>query len=639
MPSLRRKLYFFLNLSIVGIVIALLYFMRELFIPLALAALLAFMLNPLVDFLHRRRLPRALAVVVVTIFAFSMLGLLGWVIGRQAAELLRDLPSYKETIQEKITFLQKKSSGGVIDQLEAMKADLEEAYKKNQSKPKNGEPEPLPVTVTNAEETRSEGPMDKLVDQAGIFLGMAATVLVFVIFILLRQQELRNRLMRLAGYRHLTVTTRAVDEISDRVGRYLLTQLMINGIYGALLALGLYCIGLKYVVLWGVLATLFRFIPYVGPWIVAVLPVMLSLAQFPDWTHPLMVMGLIATLELMTNMILEPILYGQSVGVSDFALLVAIVFWTWLWGPVGLVMATPLTVCLVVICKYVPRLEFVDVLMGDKPEMKPYMIFFQRLVAQDEDEAEAFIRQERKEKSLLTIVDETILPAIALAKREASHHRLSAEEERRVYAVADGVMKNFGADEVLDKSAPLKEAENAKKRRENAETEEEEEEAERDAESAEEAVSAADRTAAAEREAPAGPPPDAPLFLGRALAEGADDNALEILAKLLPDSVRFELVTAQRLHAEFLADVEREEPRAVLLSATPPHSHEKARVNVKRLRARFPGIKIYVGRWGVPEDAARADSLLEAGATAVFTKLSEAHEAITALSRETVVAA
>ena len=229
---------------------------------------------------------------------------------------------------------------------------------------------------------------------AGESLGTIATIIVFVIFMLFRQQELRNRLMRLAGFRHVTSVTRAMDETGDRVGRYLMMQAIINGLYGVVLGVGLYFIGLPYVVLFGVLAALFRFVPYVGPIAVAVLPSVLSLAFFNDWQHPLMVIALIGVMELVTNMVVEPVLYGQSVGVSEFALLVAIVFWTWMWGGIGLVMATPLTVCLVVMAKHVPSLEWVEILMGDDPKVKPYMVLYQRLLAGDEVEAESYVLAE-----------------------------------------------------------------------------------------------------------------------------------------------------------------------------------------------------------------------------------------------------
>ncbi len=433
-----------------------------------------------------------------------------------------------------------------------------------------------------------------MLGSAGEGLGIAATVIVFVIFMLLRQQELRNRLMRLAGFRHVTSVTRAMDETGDRVGRYLMMQALINGVYGVVLAVGLDLIGMPYVVLWGVLAALFRFIPYIGPVAVAVLPSVLSLAVFNDWQHPLMVIALIATLELITNMLVEPVVYGNSVGVSDFALLVAIVFWTWLWGGIGLVMATPLTVCLVVMAKHVPSLEWVEILMGDDPKVKPYMVLYQRLLAGDEAEAEEFVTAELKQKPPMAVVDEALLPAIALAKRELKNNRLTPEEENRLHETVFRIMDD--------------------------------------------ALPALERT----RDDPdpsQNPASSAALMLGRPLDNGADEAALYCFDRLLPEGLDFEVIPSTRLNSEFHAEIESREPAAVLLSATPPGSHSTVRLQVRRLRAQFPKLKIYVGRWGVPPDIANAEPLLEAGATAVYTKLSEAEDVLTSLMREAAAVA
>lgn len=408
-------------------------------------------------------------------------------------------------------------------------------------------------------------------------------MIVFVLFMLFRQQELRNRLMRLAGFRHVTVVTRTMDETSERVGRYLLMQALINGMYGTVLAIGLYFIGLPYVVLWGVLAALFRFIPYIGPIAVAVLPSALSLAVFNDWQHPLMVMALIAVLELVTNMILEPVLYGHSVGVAEFPLLVSIVFWTWLWGGMGLVMATPLTVCFVVMARHIPSLEWVEILMGDNPKVKSYMVLYQRLLAGDETEAEDYIEMELKKKTPLEVVDETVLPAIALAKREFKMDRLTAVEEQEMH---DAVIR------VMGQSLPCP------------------------------------------PESPSAPEGNAPLLLGWALGGPADDAALQCFRHVLPPGMSFDTIPSQRLSSEFLTQVEARNPAAILISATPPGSHDTARVQIRRLRRQFPKLRIFVGRWGVPDDIAKASPLVESGATAVYTGLNEARNALTTILRE-----
>ena len=294
-----------------------------------------------------------------------------------------------------------------------------------------------------------------------------------------------------------------------------------------------------------------------------------------------MVIGLIIVLELITNMILEPLLYGQSVGVSEFALLVSIVFWTWLWGAIGLIMATPLTVCFVVMARHIPSLEWVEILMGDNPKLKPYMVLYQRLVAGDEAEAEEFLAAELKRKSPTEVVDETVLPAIALARRESSHDRLTDAEEQLLH---ESMLR------ITTGALPSLEA----------------------------------------------PPPDpsGPLLLGWPLDGAADEAALRCFGLLLPAGLQFEVVPGQRLTSEFHAEIEARQPAAILISATPPGSHDTVRLQLRRLRTLFPRLRIYVGRWGVPEDVAHASPLLEAGATAVFTRLGEAGGALTTLLRE-----
>ncbi|MDB6068931.1 MAG: family transporter [Verrucomicrobiales bacterium] len=632
------------------LLIAVFYFGKPVLMPLALSLLLAFLLSPVVNLFHRWRLPRAVAVLLVTLFVFTLLGVMGWVIGREFSSLAASLPNYKDNIRSRIVSFQRTNQGGVMDKLQDIRTTIEEttanppppeADPNNPAAPNPDgtpatNPDGSPATAATTDKKRTSGslsaptpppattatskappakesslsttstatkkpeptadrpiPSQEPEQQSSILggalgtvgevLGNAATVIVFVIFMLLRQQELRNRVMRLAGFRHVTVVTRTMDETGERVGRYLLMQALINGMYGTVLAIGLYFIGLPYVVLFGVLAALFRFIPYIGPVAVAVLPSALSLAVFDDWQHPLMVMALIAGLELLTNMILEPVLYGQSVGVAEFPLLVSIVFWTWMWGGIGLVMATPLTVCFVVMARHIPALEWVEILMGDNPKVKTYMVLYQRLLAGDETEAEDYITTELKKKTPLEVVDETVLPAIALAKREYKQDRLTATEEQEMH---DAVIR------VMSATLPAPEV--------------------------------------------AEPPPEgtAPLLLGWALGGLADDAALRCFLHVLPAGMSFDTVPSQRLSSEFLTQVEARNPSAVLISATPPSSHDTARVQIRRLRRQFPRLKIFVGRWGVPADIAKASTLIDAGATAVYTGLSEARSALTAITRE-----
>jgi predicted PurR-regulated permease PerM len=570
--------------------------------PLALAALFTFLLSPLVNGLHRLRLPRSLAVVLVTLSVFSVLGFLGWIIGQEFSSLATSLPNYKDNIRQRIVSIRESGRGGVIEHLNDIRATIVESSaaaqapqprEENSQKPEdapNSPPKNVEATAPKVpaappvEDASSRSWMNGVIGSAGEGLGTAATVIVFVIFMLLRQQELRNRIMRLAGFRHVTIVTRAIDEASVRVGRYLLMQAIINGLYGIVLTIGLYFIGLPYVVLWGVLAALFRFVPYVGPVVVAILPSVISLAVFPDWQHPLMVIALVGILELVTNLVIEPMLYGQSVGVSEFAFLVAIVFWTWLWGGIGLVMATPLTVCFVVLSRHIPALAWVEIMMGDDPKVKSYMVLYQRLLAGDEIEAEACIHSELQTKTPVAVIDETILPFLALARRESTENRLTDAEEQVLHEAVARVVS--------------------------------------------EALPAVDSATLSIT------PNGAPLILGWPMNGVVDEAALRCLSPLIPAGLVFDIFSSQRLTGEFYTEIEARRPAAILISSTPPTNHDTTRLQLRRLRREFPKLRIYVGRWAEPHGIANAAPLLEAGASGVFTGLAEMLAACTILMRE-----
>jgi len=415
-------------------------------------------------------------------------------------------------------------------------------------------------------------------------------VVLFVFFMLLRLDDMSQRFVRLVGYSRLTLTTKAVDEAAERVSRYLLMQVAVNSIYGILLGTGLALLGLPYVVLWGALATVFRFIPYVGPWIVAILPITLSLAVFEGWTLPLGVAGLIVGLELVTNMVLEPLLYGHSAGVSDIALLVAIAFWTWLWGGVGLVLATPLTVCIVVFCKYIPSLEWVDVLMGEKPEVQPHLNYYQHHLANDEGASQALIDACAKKDGIEKAIETLVLPAVALTRFEEAAGKLDPEEASQMY---DSMRSAFTmVSENVQSSA----------------------------------------------KGPEGPPKDpdsnvegdnrhaAPVkVLGRALQGEADALALEILASALSPRLDFQISAEPLLIGELVKLLEKERPAILCLSALPPRSQFAAGILCRRLQGKLPDLKILVCRWTVPgQEPPAPEPLIAAGATWVASTVEEA---------------
>src|SRR6266545_4643352 len=354
MHAPARTVPVFQLLASLALIIASLYWARTVFIPVALALLLTFLLNPIANALQRRGLRRTPSVILVVLLLFSGLGGIGWAITAEMTTLAAELPHYEDNIRQKIADIRSAGQGSIIQRIQTVAQKvMDELQKENKSA---GEVEkPVPVVV--------QGPSVLWqLPWAVEPLATAGMVMVLVVFMLLEHGDLRNRLIALAGYGRLTVATKALDEAGGRISRYLLMQSFLNGSFGFAVGVGLFLIGLPHAVVWGVLAAVLRFIPYVGTAVAIVLPAALSLAVFHGWLQPILVIALFAVLELANYTIMEPLLYGQSAGVSPVALLVAVGFWTWLWGAVGLVLATPLTVCLVVLGKYVPQLAFIGVL-------------------------------------------------------------------------------------------------------------------------------------------------------------------------------------------------------------------------------------------------------------------------------------
>ncbi|HZB62316.1 MAG TPA: AI-2E family transporter, partial [Microvirga sp.] len=385
-----------------GIVLAIggLYFGRDIFIPFALAILLSFALTPLVNWLRRLRLPRIASVVVAVALAFVLIGGIAFVVGRQVVQLANNLPSYQTTITEKIRGLQESApGGGVVDKVTTTIQDLsreisgdEKASDKPPGQPGStlgGNPAPQEPVTVRLERDEAQ-PLEIIQTIVGPLLAPLATaglVVIFVIFVLLEQEDLRDRFIKLAGAGDLQKSTQALNDAAARVSRYLLMQLVVNLTYGVPIGIALYLIGVPNAVLWGLLAAVLRFVPYLGPFLAALFPIALAFAVDPGWSMLLWVIGLFLLAELVSNNVIEPWLYGSSTGLSSLAIIMAAIFWTTLWGPVGLFLATPLTVCLVVIGRYVPQLEFLGVLLGSDPVLAPEERLYQRLLAGNLEEA------------------------------------------------------------------------------------------------------------------------------------------------------------------------------------------------------------------------------------------------------------
>lgn len=428
-------------------VVAVLYVAREVFIPLAIAVLLTFALAPLVSMIRRAGIWRTPAVIAVVTAAFIGIAAFSFLVVSQLSELSGQLPTYQANILEKVRSLKDVGAGhGLVAQItEAVERVGREIGRADTTAGSPGaDTAPLLVQIYSPEQ-----PIQILTSMISPLIGPLATaglVIVVVIFMLLEREDLRDRFIRLVGYSDLHRTTEALQEAGTRVGRYLLMQLVVNVTYGVPVALGLWWIGIPNAALWGALAIVMRFVPYIGPAVSMVLPLFLAVAVSPGWTMLLWVGALFLVMELVINNVVEPWLYGSRTGLSPLAIIVSAIFWTWLWGPVGLVMSTPLTVCLVVLGRHVPQFQFFEVLLGTEPVLDPEMRLYQRLLANDPNEATDQIEELLEERSLAEIYGEVAIPALVLADRDRQRGVMAEDQIRTVSTAARTVIANLSDD-------------------------------------------------------------------------------------------------------------------------------------------------------------------------------------------------
>ena len=421
-----------------------LYFGREIIIPIALAILLSFVLAPVVGLLQRIRVPRGLAVVSVVIFAFALIFALGSLLASQLTQLAGDLPRYQSTISEKIQLFRDTTAGrGTLERASGMLKDLS----KELDKPKEAAPPlaagtsltpkasapltPVPVEVRQPDPGALES-LQSLISPLLHPLATTGIIIIFVIFILLQREDLRNRLIRLAGSHDLQRTTAALDDAAARLSRLFLIQLLLNGTFGLVIGAGLWLIGIPSAILWGIFAAVLRFVPYIGAAIAAAFPLALAVAVDPNWSMLLWTLALFVVVEPVVGHVIEPMVYGHSTGLSPVAVVASATFWTALWGPIGLVLATPLTVCLVVLGRHVERLEFLDIMFGDRPALSPPEIFYQRMLAGDPTEAAEKAEEFLKERSLSSYYDEVALKGLQLAQADSERGALDLERLTKI---------------------------------------------------------------------------------------------------------------------------------------------------------------------------------------------------------------
>ena len=442
-------------------VIAALYFGKDILLPITVAVLLSFVLSPLVGILRRLRIPRVVAVVFSVGLALAIIGGVGALLGSQIVEVAGDLPLYQTTIEKKVDVLRKATLGRIAEVASRFRGTLGQA----------GQISPPPASPAGEQAARPEQtpvpvevrrpPPDPVALATRILtpvlhpLAAAAIIFIVAIFILLQQDDLRDRVIRLFGSRDLHRTTLAMDDAARRLSRFFLIQLGINATFGVIIAAGLYFIGLPSPLLWGIIAALMRFVPYIGSYVAAAVPILLAAAVDPSWSLTLWVAALFLLTEPIIGQLVEPMLYGRSTGLSPISVVISAIFWGWLWGPVGLILSTPLTLCLVVLGRHVKQLEFLNVLFGDRPALTKVENFYQRVLAGDPDEVQEHAEELLKEMSLSSYYDEVALKGLELAARDLARGVLTRPQVERIKeAVTTLVTELADYDDVDPGTAP-----------------------------------------------------------------------------------------------------------------------------------------------------------------------------------------
>lgn len=665
--------------AILVVVIAGLYFARDVLIPIALAILLSFLLSPLVNRLQRTGLKRVPASLIVVFVSFCVFGLAGWVVFHQLIAVAGELPQYRQNIHKKVASLRLPSHGSIGRATQSLKDISKEIVNATQTTSETAEGEtsdtskaettgalakessqtrassptkllagsagasskkqgdnglagpgdpkptlssltenaqskeqkknPIPVTLVDAPASSVKF-LGEIIGPALAPIGTGLIVIVFCIFMLIQREDLRDRFIRLVGSGRLQVTTKAMDDAAQRVSRYLVMQATVNTIYGFCFGTALYFIGVPNAFLWGILAAIMRFVPYIGTWIAAAMPIALSLAVFDGWTRPLITVIAFLGIDLTVANVVEPLLYGSKTGLSSLAVLVSAVFWAWLWGPIGLMLSTPMTVCLVVIGRYAPQLAFLNILLSDEEVLPPPMRLYQRLLAMDYEESEKIVEVFAKENSVEKAYDEVLIPALCSSEEDRHRGRMDEAHQRFVRQTCE---------ELIEALQTVRETE--------------------------------------EKEGPDSPLDKdqdgaaviAPVPVPRSTDRGlcvltipAHDEADEMAARMLTQLLAFEghcseFLSAELLASEMLDAVGSKHAELICVSAVPPFATTHARYLCKRLKARFPDLTIIVGLWNAIGDLQRARGRMPLADKVVAT-LAEAKEAIRQMETAIVLA-
>ena len=598
-PDWQRAVIGLSGTTVAFLIIGLLFWARSIFIPIALAVFFTFVLAPVVMRLQRRGVGRLTAVILVVGASVVTFGVISWVVALQVSSLASTLPDKTSTIKEKVATAKSWIVGGENSRFAQMIDDIGEEIAPAKSGPKlAGE---QPTVVVEAKDTSWTAQVQTYASPAIEFLGQSMFAFILIVFMLLKKEDLRNRILRLAAHGRMTTATKAVDDASRRVSSYLFTQLAINSGFGLLITIGLFAMGVKYALLWGLIATLMRYVPYIGTWVGLIPPTLFSVAVSDGWGQPAGVLALFLGLEAICNNVIEPWLYGVSLGVSQVAQLVAAAFWSFLWGPVGLILSGPMTTCLLVLGKYVPALKFLDVILGDEPPLDPHVMYFQRLAARDQDEAADVILTQLKTVDLAVVYDNVLVAALTMTKAAVADGDLDADDEKYVLAATRELVE-----ETADEAARVVAHDKA------------------DEAAAEEKAHEAAEVPPAKVHAPADPV----RVLACPARDLADQVSLDMLHRLLePEKWEVRVTSVDTLTAELIDVVEEFKPAIVCIGSLPPGGLAHTRYLCKRLRKRFPNLQIVVGRWGQQEDVeAVRKEMADAGANRMLTTMVAARE-------------
>ncbi len=617
-PRMLTQLWF---ITIAVLAITVLYVAKVLLLPLGFAILFAFLLAPVVALLERLRLPRPIAALLVILAFAGLLCVAAWSLFTQLVAIANDLPTYRDNIASKMQALHSPSDSAFSRaerELDAISNELGIANS-TAAIPAPGQAgrHPIGTTPDHPVEVREVGRPTGRLDQLGGIVEPATTALlavVFTFFVLLQREDLRNRLIRLSGDRNLSRMTQAMSDASRRISRYFLLQVAVNIVFGAIVCVALYLIGLPHAVLFAALATLCRFVPYVGAPIAALTPTLLSLAVFPGWRHSAEIFGVFVLLEIVTANYVEPHVYGRHTGLSSLAILIAAAFWTLIWGPVGLILSVPLTVCLVVMGSHVPSLEFLTVLLGDRPVIPLYTAFFQRMLAHDEREAADILFSSLKSDSLVSVYDSILIPALTLVEMERQKGDLEESTIRFIRTSVSEMVDELGFRALEEKSEPTQNAESTV------------------ASLAPMVPDSAQSSVVPDSANSANPAvsPDSASVLIIPVRDGFDDLISTMLAQVLDQAgFRATSIPVQRID-ETVSAVTAQKPDIVFLSGMPPVAMARAHRIFRGLRSDNRALEIVMGIWHYNEDPSRAAQMISRTeplhiSTSLADAVAEAH--------------